>query len=310
MNYRYYLLLVLTSLLWGGNFIVGKTLTFHASPLTLTSLRWLVAILVLMPLVLWKEKRFFPAKKALIPLIFMGATGVVLFQVLQFMALEKTSTINVGLISTLNMISIALFSFLFLREKMNLLQLMAMMISIAGVILVLTNGHVQLLATMEVNRGDFYMLGAVCVWGIYSVCSKRAMEYESPLMATLYSGVFGLLILLPFSGPTFAVTNLNASFIGALFYTGVVSTVVCMLFWNIGLQKLGANTSGLFLNLNPVFTAILAFLLLGETLTWIQGVGSLIVISGCFLFAQFKTKKRAFGGGAIRTAFARRKQLP
>ena len=287
---RYYLLLLFTSLLWGGNFIVGKTLTDHASPTTLTSLRWMIAIVLLAPMVFWTEKKIFPHKKAIIPLISMGITGVVLFQILQFISLAKTSAINVGLISTLNMLSIAIFSFLFLKERINILQLFSMILSIFGVILVLSKGNLHFLFSLQFNIGDLYMLGAVGVWGLYSVCSKWAMQTISPMMSTLYSGIFGLLVLLPFNISSFRIIQIDSSFIKSILYTGIISTVVCMVLWNIGVQKLGTNTSGLFLNFNPIFTAILAFVILGEEMTWIQGIGSIIVISGCYLFSYFRTK--------------------
>jgi len=290
----YYLLLLLTSLLWGGNFVVGKSLVDHASPVTLTTLRWLIAVVCLIPIVWWKERSLLPSKKAVIPLILMGITGVVLFNLFQFLALDYTTATNVGLISTLNMFSIALFSFIFLREKINALQLISMFISLSGVMLVLSKGHLSVVTTIGFNSGDLLMVAAVCIWGLYSICSKWAMKYTTPLMATLYSGVFGILALIPFNVQDFTITNLDASFVQSMLYTGVISTVVCMLLWNIGVQNVGATTSGIFLNFNPIFTAILAFVLLGERMTWIQGVGSCIVIIGCFLFTYFKKKSTLF----------------
>ncbi len=106
------------------------------------------------------------------------------------------------------------------------------------------------------------MIVAVCIWGIYSVCSKWATKTISPMLATFYSGIFGVILLLPFHIRTFTVTKIDASFVTSLLYTGLISTVVCMVLWNIGVQKLGATTSGIFLNFNPIFTAILAFLFL------------------------------------------------
>ncbi|HWO97638.1 MAG TPA: DMT family transporter [Bacillus sp. (in: firmicutes)] len=285
----YLLLLLLTSLLWGGNFVVGKSLVGHASPMTLTSLRWMIAVVCLLPIVWWKEKRILPPRDAILPLFLMGITGVVLFNLFQFCALEQTSATNVGLISTLNTISIAVFSSLFLKERINILQIFSMVLSLFGVILVLSKGKIHLLVSLHFNTGDLWMVTAVCIWGIYSVCSKWATTKTSPMMSTLYSGIFGLIVLLPFNLSDFTVSHINASFIQSILYTGIISTVVCMVFWNIGVQKLGATTSGIFLNFNPIFTAILAFLLLGEQMTWIQAIGSGIVITGCYLFARFKT---------------------
>ncbi len=283
-------LMLVTSLLWGGNFVVAKTLVAHASPMTLTMARWLIAVIVLLPLVWWKEKKLIPAKAALVPLFLMGITGVALFNLFQFLALERTTSTNAGLISTMNTMSIALFSFAFLKEKINGLQLLAMVLSLIGVVLVLSKGDWQLLWHFQLNTGDLWMVAAVCVWGLYSVCSKWAMQTTSPLMATLYAGLFGVLILVPFTITDFTFSEIDSSFILSLLYTGVISTVVCMVFWNIGVQQLGATTSGIFLNFNPIFTALLAFLFIGEQLSWLQGIGGIIVILGCYLFTHFKTK--------------------
>ncbi|EAZ86832.1 DMT family transporter [Lysinibacillus fusiformis] len=283
-------LMLVTSLLWGGNFVVAKTLVAHASPMTLTTVRWLIAVIVLVPLVWWKEKKLVPPKQAIVPLLLMGVTGVALFNIFQFLALERTTSTNAGLISTMNTISIALFSFVLLKEKITKWQLSAMVLSLFGVVLVLSKGDWQLLLDFQSNTGDLWMLAAVCVWGLYSVCSKWAMQTASPLMATLYAGVFGVLLLLPFTSADFTFTNVNTSFILSMLYTGIISTVVCMVFWNIGVQKLGATTSGIFLNFNPIFTALLAYLFIGENMSWLQGIGGLIVIMGCYLFTHFKTK--------------------
>lgn len=273
---------------------MGKALVDHASPITLTILRWAIAIICLIPLVWWKEKKLIPPKESILPLFIMGVTGVALFQALQFMALEKTSATNVGLISTLNMFSIAAFSFFFLKEKINKLQFLTMILSLFGVLLVLSKGNMNVLFSLQFNKGDLYMMMAVGMWGIYSVSSKWAMATVTPMMSILYSGIFGLLVLLPFSIKDFTVTNLNSSFIQSILYTGIVSTVLCMVLWNIGVNKLGPSTSGLFLNFNPIFTAVLAFAFLGEKMTWVQAAGSVIVIAGCFLFTLLKNKPVRF----------------
>ncbi|GIN88039.1 hypothetical protein J6TS2_44250 [Heyndrickxia sporothermodurans] len=95
--------------------------------------------------------------------------------------------------------------------------------------------------------------------------------------------------MLPFNLSNFTISNMNSSFIGSILYTGIISTVLCMLFWNIGVKKLGPTMSGNFLNFNPIFTALLAFIFLNEQLTWMQGIGSGIVVIGCYLFSFFKT---------------------
>ncbi|MDX5476666.1 MAG: DMT family transporter [Bacillaceae bacterium] len=289
-EYKYYGLLLLTSFLWAGNFIVGKFLVDHASPMTLTILRWAIAVLCLLPIVWWTEKKILPSRKAILPLFLMGITGAALFNVFQFIALVNSTASNIGLISTLNIITIAVFSFIFLKERLSGLQIMSMIISLFGVLLVLSKGNIHVLLSFQFNVGDLWMLAAVCIWGVYSVCSKWASHTTSPMMAILYSGIFGLLVLLPFNVANLHISNVNTSFISAMAYTGLISTVVCMVLWNIGVSKIGATTSGLFLNFNPIFTVMLAFFILGEQMTWIQGIGSVIVIMGSYFFTYFKSR--------------------
>ncbi|MGD6843534.1 DMT family transporter [Bacillus infantis] len=288
----YVCLMLLTSLLWGGNFVVGKSLVEYASPVALTAFRWIIAVICLFPIVLRKEKKLLPPAKSLVPLLLMGVTGVVLFNIFQFWALEETTATNVGLISTLNAISIAVFSALFLKDRINLPQILTMLFSLFGVLLVLTKGHLEMLLSLTFNKGDLWMMAAVCIWGIYSVLGKWAGKYTSPIMSTFYSGVFGLAILLPFSYSDLQVNNPDLSFAGSMLYTGLISTVVCMVLWNKGVQKVGAVTAGVFLNFNPVFTAILAFLLLGEKLESIQFLGGMIVILGCYLFTRLQAQRQ------------------
>ena len=291
MRTFYSILLLLTSLLWAGNFVTGKWLVGHASPVTLTTLRWLIAVICLLPLVWRQQKNILPPRKAVLPLLFMGMTGVVLFNILQFLALEHTSATNVGLISTMNTVSIAVFSVLLLKDKVSLVQVAAMVVSLVGVVLVLTKGSTALLLSLQFNQGDLYMLAAVCVWGIYSVCSKWAMKFVTPLAATFYSGIAGLALLLPYNASSFHITDPDGVFIAALLYTGIVSTVVCFVLWNIGVQKMGAPSAGIYLNFNPIFTAGLAFILLGEQLTGVQLAGSAVVVAGCYAFTYTKVQQ-------------------
>lgn len=290
MPFKYIFILLLTSFLWGGNFVYSKFLVNHASPMTLTLLRWLIAIMILLPIIKKKEKKLLPPKNSIFPLILMGVTGVVFFNIFQFLALSKTSSIKVGLISTLNPLSIAVASTIFLHEKILFRQLLAMLLSLIGVVIVLSKGKLDQLLSLHFNEGDLWMVAAVILWGVYSVCGNWAMQKVSPMIATFYSGVFGVIVLIPINFASFKVSEINASFIISLLYTGIVSTVVCMLLWNFAVQKVGAAQSGIFLNFNPLFTSILAFIILGETMSWSEIIGSMIVIAGCFLFSRYENQ--------------------
>lgn len=280
---KYYMLLLLTSALWGGNFVASKLLVAHASPLSLTFIRWTTAVLFLFPIVLRKERSVRLQKQGMIPLIAMGVSGVVLFNVLMFQALEHTSADHVGLISTLNPMAIALVAYVAYRDKLTIRQCLAMVVSLIGVLIVMTHG--QLHRLLDINVGDMWMLAAVIIWGVYSACAKAVMKWYSPLAATFWSGVFGVIGLLPFLS-SFSVHDANISFVLAILYTSVGATVLAMFLWNVGVKQVGATTAGMFLNFNPLFTALFAYILLGETLTATQWIGSFITIAGVILFTK------------------------
>ena len=287
MPVLYVLILLLTSFLWGGNFVYSKFLVGHATPITLTILRWTIAIFVFFPMLKNNREKMLPSKNSILPLFLMGVTGVVFFNIFQFLAIENTSSINTGLISTLNPLSIAVSSALFLHERIKFRQLLAMLLSLVGVLIVLSKGSLDRILLLHFNNGDLWLIAAVIMWGIYSVCGKWARKKVAPMTATFYSGVFGVVMLLPFNLKNFQITNIDLPFILALIYTGIVSTVVCMLLWNIGVQKIGATKAGIFLNFNPIFTAILAFFILQEKMSLAELTGSIIVITGCLLFYKY-----------------------
>ncbi|WP_286884473.1 DMT family transporter [Aneurinibacillus sp. UBA3580] len=291
----FYLLLLCTSMLWAGNFVAGKFLVGHASPMMLTDMRWVVAIVCLIPIVWWKEKRIVPPRQAIWPLFFMGLTGVMLFNWFMFLALERTSADNVGLLSALNPVAIAIVSFFLLRERMTGRQLIGMTVSFLGVVVVISHGDVGRLLRLHLNTGDLYMLCAVASWGFYSVAGRKAMKYVSPYMSTLWAGIFGVLSLMPFTVSSMEIVAPDPAFWLATVYVSVGATVLAMLFWNIGVQRVGGTKSGVFLNFNPIFTALLSFWLLGERMNVVQFAGTALVISGVYLFTALPRRANRIG---------------
>lgn len=282
------LLLLLTSLLWAGNFVAGKFVVGHASIYTLTMLRYLIAIVFLIPIVYVREKRLLLPKQAVIPLIWMGLFGTALFNVFLFLALEYTSSDTVGLLSALNPIAIAIASFFLLQERLTKQQLVGMFVSFLGVVIVVSRGNLSQLLKMHLNVGALSMLVSVASWGLFAVFGRKSMHLVSPYMATLWSGIFGVLVLIPFYFLQPGLQRPTWSFWLGIFYIGFLATVGAMVFWNIGVQKVGGTKAGMFLNFNPIFTAILAYLWLGENLYVAQWIGMAFVISGVYLYTRAK----------------------
>ncbi|BCJ85871.1 DMT family transporter [Effusibacillus dendaii] len=299
MGLIYYMLLMSTSVLWAGNFVAGKFLVGHASSLTLTDMRWVFGVLLLVPIVWGREKKLLPPKQAWLPLVCMGLTGVALFNLFLFLALERTSAVNVGLLSALNPVAIAIASFFLLREKLSGSQLAGMAVSLFGVLVVISHGEPERLLQLRFNTGDLFMLAAVGLWGLYSAAGRKAMRYVTPYMSTLWMGIFGVLALLPFDLANFHLENLNTSFWLATLYVSVGGTVLAMVFWNIGVQQVGGTKSGMFLNFNPVFTVILSYLFLRESVTTVFLIGTVLVIAGVYLFTAVKRSASQTADGNV-----------
>ncbi|MDP5276373.1 DMT family transporter [Chengkuizengella axinellae] len=282
-----YGLLLITSMLWAGNFVASKVAVGYVGPETVAFLRYFIAIIILIPVVLIQENKFLPPKQSIWPLIGMGFTGVFLFNMLVLMALEHTSATNTGVISALNPIAIALLAFIFVKEKLSLRQILGMGIGLVGVLIVITNGDWLRMLELNFNIGDLYMLLAVLTWGVYSLIIKNAAGDLSPLFITFWSGIFGLFMFVPFTfKKIYFIQSPDLNFWSSIGYTSIGATVLAMLFWNIGVRNVGGTQSGMFLNFNPIFTALLAFLLLGETLSWPQIWGTIVVINGVIIYSS------------------------
>jgi drug/metabolite transporter (DMT)-like permease len=124
------------------------------------------------------------------------------------------------------------------------------------------------------------------VWGFYSVSGKLAMKHVSPLLSTVWAGIFGVGVLLPFSGTSMQKLQPAPSLWLAVVYLAVGGTTLAMVFWNVGVQKLGGTRAGMFLNLNPIFTALFAYAFLGDHMSAGQWVGTAVVIAGVYLFTR------------------------
>lgn len=292
---RFYLFLTISSLLWAGNFVAGKFLIGHASALTITDMRWALADIFLIPLVVVIERKLFPPFKALIPLAVMALTGVIFFNFFIYQALHWTTADNVGLLSALNPIAIAIASGILLRERLVWRQILGMMVSFVGVVIVVTRGNGAQLLHFQVNTGVLLMFGSIAAWGLYAVAGRWAMKSMSAYMATLWAGILGVIFMVPFNVGDWHVSHAHWPFWASMGYTAIGGTVIAMVFWNMGVQHVGGTRSGMFLNFNPIFTAVLAYLLMGEMVFASQLIGTAIVIIGVLIFSISRITKPSAG---------------
>jgi len=279
-KHRAWWLLFFCNLFWAGNFVLGKYVVTVLSPLWLTFARWVLALVVLIPLAILMEKPDIKqVARQWLPLVLMGLFGVIGYNLFLYSALEYTSATNAALVAALNPGVIVLFSFFLLREKITGWQGLGFLVSLVGVAVILTRGNLGQILHMEYNRGDLLAIGAVLVWTFYSIIGKR-IEGVAPITATASSTMLAVLMMLPFAvwqGVDFSA--MHPLVVTGFFYIVLFPSIFSFVFWNISVRALGANKAGITLNLIPVFTAIIS-VLLGESISASQIWGGLLVFLG------------------------------
>ena len=291
-------MLIITAMLWAGNAVAGKFALGHISPMVLTLSRWTIALCVISIIGRHHIQKDWQVIRANWHyFLLMGGFGFMGFNFALYLSLHYTSAINVTIEQTAMPLLIFLFNFVIYRIRIRWLQIFGYAFTVLGVIVVATYGEPWNLITQGgagINRGDLIMLVGSLFYAAYSVGlrSKPNIHWQSNLTALIAGGVifslFGLVyelqagdVIWPHSVTGFAVA----------IYAGILPSLVSQGFFMSGVAALGANRAGLYINLVPVFAALFAVVLLGETLFTFHALAFLLVVGGV-LIAQQATAKQ------------------
>ena len=282
------LLLVVPPLLWAGNAVVGRMVNGLVPPMTLNFLRWALAFLILLPLayrvlrpdsVLWPHwKRF----------TLLGLLGVGCYNALQYLALKTSTPLNVTLVASSIPVWMLAVGALCFGQRVSRLQVMGALMSIAGVLVVLSRGQWELLMQVHLVPGDVYVLLATLAWAFYSWLLMQAgdpkeirNDWAAFLMAQI---VFGLVWSGLFAGGEWALTDAHISWgwplLAALAYVAVGPAVIAYRCWGMGVQRVGPAIAGFFSNLTPLFAALLSAAFLGELPHLYHAIAFLLIVGG------------------------------
>ncbi len=289
-----YLLLSLTSLFWAGNVVIGRFAAGHVPPIALSFLRWTGAFLILMPFAWRQTVKDWPViRRHLGIMVILSISGVATFNTLGYWALQYTEALNALLLNSTGPLFVALFALLLFGIRLTPAQGIGILISMVGVIVILTRGDFSALAGVHFNKGDIAYLIALLVFGIYSAVAARRPTIH-PLSFMLFTCGCGTLFILPFylwelqSG---AQATLNATVLAVLIYVAVFPSILAYLCFNRGVELIGANRGAPFFHLVPVFGSVLAIGFLGETFQLFHLIGYVLVLVGVFIAAR-KPKRR------------------
>lgn len=279
--------LALANLFWAGNWVLGRALRDAVDPISLNFYRWVISIVVLAPFALpgLAAKRDVIRKHAGI-LAFLALIGVSIFQSLVYFGLKSTTTVNAVLINCAAPLFILLSAWVLDGERATLRQLAGLLVSVTGILVILSRGDLAVLRQLEFHAGDAWIVLAVAIWGVYSVLLKRRPPDLGGLHFLFVLAVLGVLFLTPvfalqvWHSPPRMPTMPEAL---AILYVGLAASVGAFLLWNRGIVVLGPNVGGFTLYLLPAFGTLLAVAFLGETFGAFHAVGIATIVAGVIL---------------------------
>lgn len=295
MHRAAYLFLLSTMLVWGGNSVAGKLAVGHVSPMTLVSLRWVVAVLIMLPIGWRTIREDWPeVRRHWLLLAGLGACGFTLFNVIFYTALNYTTAINVSIEQAAIPIVIIVANFVLFRLRVRYLQIVGVLLTVIGVALTASHGDLGQLLKLDLNFGDAIMLIAVLCYSLYSVGLrlKPAIRWQSLMLAL---SVAALATSMPFFVWEVAAGSAvlpDAGGWAVILYTAVGASIVSQIFYIKGNELIGANRAGLFINLVPIFGTLLSVLVVGEQFHVYQGLALGLVLGGIAL-AEYSGRRAA-----------------
>ena len=283
-----YLLLILTTLFWSGNFIVGKAASmYEIPPFSLNFYRWFFAWLILAPFTLSEiiKKRHYIVNNLKL-FIILGITSITIFNSIVYYSLNFTQVISgVLMISTIPVMIIFISSILKI-EKTNIFQILGVIFSFTGVLLIITKANLGVLLSLDFNKGDLTMVIAMFSWALYSALLKK-QKYELSQLSLLEVIItFGLIFLIPIYFIEYQlghIIKVEKPFILILSYVVLFPGLASFILWIKGISMIGANRSGVFLHLMPILSAIMAMIIFNEKFMFYHILGAIFILTGIIL---------------------------
>ena len=287
-NYSAYLFLVLATFCWSGNFIVGKFATvYEIPPLTLNVFRWISVWFILIPFT-YKEifKNLSYIKKNWLVISFMGVITISTFNSVVYFALNYTQVINAVLMLSAIPAATIVLSSLMKIEETNIFQLFGLVLSIIGIGSIISNGDIQKIISLDFNKGDMWMLVCVITWSLYSTLLKKNNFKLSQFTLIQLMVSVGILFLIPqffYEKSIGLELNLDKNFFLILIYVAIFPAIAAYYFWQKGIEIIGPNRASMFIQLMPLFSAVMAIIIFKEKFELYHFVGAIFILSGIYL---------------------------
>ncbi len=284
-----YLVLAFASLCWSGNHVVGRAVAGHIPPLTIATIRWLVPAFILWFVARAKINQDWPLLRRHWGIVlWLGLTGGMLFSALQYVALQHTTALNASIMNSLVPVLIIAAGALIFRDRIRLVQILGISISLIGVIVILTAGDLGALAQLKFNQGDLLVVFTMTAFAIYVAYLRLRppVHWLSLLFAVAVISTAGTMPFAVFEIASGQSIEFTAPTMTAALYVAIFPGLLAFAAWNRGVELIGPNRSGPFLHLVPLYTAVLGGIFLGERIMGFHVVGLLLILAGVWLAAR------------------------
>ncbi|WP_455872552.1 DMT family transporter [Rhizobium yanglingense] len=296
MHITAYICLAIATLCWGGNTVAGKLALGHVSPMTLTFLRWTIATALIAAVSIPQIKKDWPVVRKKLPLLlFYGMVGYTLFNAMLYSAVKYTTAINVAIEQAGIPMLIFLLNLIFFRTGVSAAQVAGFGMTLVGVALTASHGDIAALLTLGLNRGDALMLVAVAAYSIYTIFLrwKPPVDWRTLMAFPALAAALTSLPLLLWENAAGNVQMPDGKGWIITFYTAIFASLVAQILYIKGVEWIGANRAGLFINLVPVFGTLLSVLLLGEALQLFHIVSLVLTLGGIAIAEKGRPKLSA-----------------
>ena len=286
-----YALLTLAPLFWSCNWIVGRGLSPEVPPLAMTFYRWLFAIVMLAPFALPRLRRDAPLiRRHWKALLGLGIVGIGTHNALAYLGLRYTTAVNGVILNSFIPVMIVTLSWVLLRERLAAIQVAGVFVSLGGVLTILSGGSFEALATLRLNEGDLLIILSMAMWSVYTI----GLRYRPPgmhvvtfLFVIACVGDAAVLPLYLLESALYRPMHWTPATAVSILGVSLFSSVLAYIFWNRGVERVGANIAGLFVHLMPVFGVLLAWLVLDERLAPFHIAGIALILCGIYVTSRY-----------------------
>lgn len=280
------LLLVLTMLMWACNAISGQLAVGHVTPYTLVLMRWVMVVAVMWVICGREVVEHWPViRTRLGPVILMSIAGFTGFNTLFYVASVHTTGLNIGILQGSMPVLVMMGAFLVFRTRVTPLQMLGVATTLIGVAIVASRGDLEVLRTLAFNNGDVIMLIAIILYCAYTVSLAARPNVPAIPLFTVFA-IIALIAALPLAAWEFFQADYQAPTLqgwAVTVFVAIFPSCLAQIFFLRANDLVGPNRAAVFTNLVPIFTAILAVLLLGEQFALYHALALALVIGGIMM---------------------------